>query len=599
MIFRDFFSSYNIPFFENNILCEKKFSKKDLLNTSEQQNIEDITLIEEVLIKLKETLLELELNYNNIFLNKQIELAKEELELLTKQINEIKIKSNSFENFISKRFIFYKFLDSFRNLVKFVINLEIATSWQSPDYGYSKIPQHGINQNKIYAFQNDYQRYKVDSKNLENIILNSYKNKKANVHIFNSGIGAFNTLISSFNDFESQVSLAGNNLYFEVKNILKRKENIYFFDENDIEMLEEMIKDLQPSYIFLDPVANSPNLTSFNLSTLFKIIERTYKDKKISIISDITLNIHNFDIFNTINLPKNIDLYLFRSLQKHDQLGLDLATGGVIVHYGKTRKNILEELKQYGTMPTEFSVKTLEYFSVNILEKRFIRISQNALILSSYLKNLSETPNSIIDLVNYPLLNSINHYEYHFVPLLFFKLKDHFSLEDCQCMLNQLKELALESNIPLILGSSFGFNIPRVMIIDDGVSNSIYFRFSTGIQTLEEMEIIKNLFKTLLGCFVLKLKDEYENNNIISYNLNISNFNKLILESKENNYLISKVIYYFEKINNQLIKFSYYKETKPFYISKVKEYSNTILELISNSNLSIEEKNYLKLKVFN
>ncbi|MFN4152176.1 MAG: hypothetical protein ACK4IX_14640, partial [Candidatus Sericytochromatia bacterium] len=397
-----------------------------------------------------------------------------------------------------------------------------------------------------------------------------------------------------------QVALAGNSLYFEVKNILKRKENIYFFDENDRSALENMIKELDPSYIFLDPVANSPNLTSFDFNNLFKTIERNCKDRKISIICDITLNVHNFDPFDIINeLPNNIDLYLFRSLQKYDQLGLDLVTGGIIIHYGKSRNNILEELKQYGTMPTELSVKTLEYFSENILEKRFFRISKNALILSSYLKKLSETSNSVIDLVNHPLLNYFEHQKYHFIPILFFKLKEHFTLEDCQFMLQQLKESAKESNIPLVLGSSFGFNIPRIMIIDDGVSNSIYFRFSTGIQTLVEMELLKNLFQNVLDNFILKLKDEYENNNIISYNLNNSNFNKLILELKENSHLISKITYYFEKINNQLLKFSYYKETKSFYNSKLKEYSNILLDLISNSNLSIEEKFYLKKKIKN
>lgn len=589
---------YNIPFFENNILYEKNFSKKDLLKTSEQQNLEDISLIEEVIKKLEKNLLELESNCKEIFFKKQIELAKEELELLKEQTINLKIKSDSLDSFTNKRLKLYRLLDSLRNLVKFVINLEISTSWQSPDYGYSNLSQHGINQNKIYAFQNDYQRYRFDSKKLENIILNSYKNKKANIHIFNSGIGAFNTLISSFDNFESQVSLAGNNLYFEVKNILKRKANIYFFDENDISTLEEMINELEPSYIFLDPVANSPNLTSFDFNNLFKIIENNYKSKKISIICDVTLNIHKFDPFDIIdNLPNNIDLYLFRSLQKHDQLGLDLVTGGVIIHYGKSKKNILEELKQYGTMPTELSVKTLEIFSEKTLEKRFLRISQNALILSFYLKDYSKNSYSIIDLVNYPLLDQCKNYKYHFIPLFFFKLKEHFSLEDSQFMLNQLNEHAKELNIPLVLGSSFGFNIPRVMIIDDGVSNSIYFRFSTGIQTLEEMELLKSLFQNVMTNFILKLQNEYENNNIISYQLNIDNFNNLVLESRENSYLISKVIYYFQKINNQLIKFSYYKETSYFYTSKLEEYSKNILDLISNSNLSIEEKHYLKQKI--
>lgn len=585
MILKKIFSNYKLPCFERNTIIEKKFSKQEMIKLSEKQTEKDLNFIKDILDKLKVSVFNIKSNNTNIFFNKQINIALEEIEFLYKELNNLNLESFSEEEIIKKRFNLYLFLDKFRDVIKFVISIETSSSWQSPDYGYSLISQHGMNQTKIYAFQNDYQRYKVDSINLEKEFSKNNSNIN-NIIIFNSGIGAFQTLINSFSDFEFEKILASNYLYFEIKNILKTKENIYFFNYESLEEIKELIIKNEPKYLFIDPVSNTTNLKIFPIIELIKLLSYNYS-KEIVIISDITLNIDFISEIEELSIPKNINLYLFRSLQKYDQFGLDLVTGGVIFHIGKNSVINLEEKKQYGTMPTEISIKTLEKFSLELSKYKFYRSAHNSLILSSF---LDKNRFNVIEEVNYPLLNNKYKDNYLYIPIFFFKINQFFLLEDCQFLLNLLIEKAKELKISLLIGSSFGFNISRIMIISDEISNSIYFRFSSGIETFIEVEKIKELLELVLKSFVMKLKDKYLNKEIFSFNLKLETFFNLVEESKNNSNLLIKLIFQFEKIKECLCKFDKYKETKDFYKNKVDEFISIILDLIDQSDISQIEK---------
>ena len=585
-------------YFKNNSINKVALSKKEIQDISNEEFIINIKMLQTLYNDLVENLKRLKVEKLSSFEEKNLALLEAEMENLKIDLEETFSIENQKE--------FNQLFSNFRALFKTYINLITLGSWQSPDFGYSIESQHGLTQKKIYSFQNDYQRYRVNTLNVEKELNSFYKaigTIKPKTYFFNSGMGAFSTLIKAFENFNLQKVLAGENLYFEVKAILKNYQNVLFLPENNLSLIIDFIVKHEPKYLFFDPVANSPSLPSFDFEKLFEFYKKNPPKEESSIIIDTTLTMDLFEIFAFFkeSLPNNFNIFLFRSLQKLDQNGLDLTTGGLITHYGDL-KLPLDDLRQMGTMPTEQSILNLESLGFSNNRERFLRHSRNTLLLACYLNNLSNNKNSIIEKVFHPLLREKTLKEFFQIPLFFLSLKEHFNLEDANFFLSKLLENSKKANFNLIAGTSFGFNFSRIMITTFSDSNKICFRLATGIETLEEVYTLIDILELTIENFIMDLAEEYKKDNIILFKYKKDSFEEFLLklESEKENLeeKIELCIYIIKELNSNIEKFKYYKTTKKYYQESIDYLVESLLKTVSEIKINDEFRKKVVVSLF-
>ncbi len=570
-----------------NKVIRKNLTEQEIQEISEHEFKEDCYIFNENINQLVENINKLEQIKLSDFNNSVFSLLHAEISNLSTLAKTLTTKD--LKNY-------QKLMNSFRELFKTYISLITNQSWQAPDFGYSLDPQHGLFQEKIYSFYNDYQRYRIDTKEIENRYNLCYKNInniKHQAYLFNSGMGAFTSLLNSFTNYQSSIKIAGKNLYFEVFSILKQDKNITFFDEKDIDSILTFIENNHPDYLFFDPVANSGHLPCCDFEKLFAYYQKNPPDKPVSVMIDITLCVHFFQInkFLSNSFPGNLNVFLYRSLQKLDQQGLDLVTGGLIIHYGNLNL-LLDSFRQMGTMPTEVETATLEKLGIKNIEPKLLRHSRNALLIADYLANLKDKPESIIDKVFHPLLNSEPE-SFFQVPLLFFSLKEHFNLEDNNAFLQELLKAAKAGEISLIAGTSFGFNCSRIMITTFPNSSIICFRFSPGTETLQEVYKLLNIFTEVTTNFVQNLKNLYEKENLGIYKNKKEHFNNFINTLSQNEldyHSFKKITLLLNDLKNSLDKFRYYKNSKIFYFNILEQLSENFLKALDKLQVANELK---------
>lgn len=587
-MFLDFFTKkYDIFFSDKEGVYKDSLSKDKINQLSIEENVWKKEVIENIIDNIYFNLKKItkkDLTTYNIkkldFLNEQIILLKNSLDSIN--LNRLNNKS--------------------REIFKNFITLITSQSWQSPDYGYNIHQQHGITQKKIYSFYNDYQRYRTDSKEIEDLLSSEYTNilevnKKA--YLFNSGMSAFLCLINSFKNFDNKLKIASKNLYFEIDSFLKYQENIKFFNNENFDQIISCIKKNQPHYLFFDLLPNTPKLKIFKLKNLFDYYINNPTSQEINIIIDTTLNFINFDIsmYFDNNFPPNLNIFLYRSLQKLDQYGLDIVSSGLLVHYGNSKLNI-DGIRQMGFTATEEQCLTLKLFPRDHLNYRFKIICRNSLLIAKYLSNLK---NDTLEHVYHPLLEvNVKNKEYSLEkninltdsinikdsPLFYLKLNSYFNLEDNNIFIKEFLDICKSENIPIILGTSFGFNISRLMLISDS-ENNIFIRFSLGMENISEVLSICNIFENICSKFLEKLMSLYKEGKTDFFKSKLELFDdymKDIIDNKNIEENIFKIIYLLKDIETNINKFRKNSKTSKYYNEIIENISEKILKPLSTMN---------------
>ncbi|MFN8578931.1 MAG: hypothetical protein U0354_19055 [Candidatus Sericytochromatia bacterium] len=577
-----FKKKFELIFSSNQGVFKDYLTKEDIEKLSKQEEHNNKFIVNGLISNIIEILNEIELKDLNLYNSKRFELLKDELSEIKQSIN--------------KKDINYLYSD-FRAIFKNFIELIINQSWQSPDYGFNIIKQHGLTQKKIYSFYNDYQRYRSDCKDLEDILAKEYTDINSiskKVYLFNSGMAAFLCLINSFNDFDNKLKISSKDLYFEIDAFLKYKNNITFFDKENYKEIIDFIKENKPSYLFFDYLSNSPKLNNFNINILLDFYIKNPPNNEINIIIDTTLNFINFDLakyFNN-NFPDNLNIFMFRSLQKLDLYGLDSVSGGLLIHYGKSKLNI-DGLRQMGFTPTEEQYLNFKFLPREFLNYRFKIISRNSLIIANSLKNIKS--NNLIN-VYHPLLDNKGIAKKYILegfykkdsiniddcPLFYFQLNKNFNVEDNNFFIREFLNKCSIENIPVTLGTSFGFNISRLMLVSDP-ENNIYVRFSTGIESIDNVFRICNILSEVIINFIESL--------VLFYSRENSFFNSKIiiledyLKNIDNNINIDenifKIEYLLKDIESNISKFSKNAKTKKFYIDTIEYVIEKIFKTLS------------------
>ena len=400
-------------------------------------------------------------------------------------------------------------------------------NWQSPAIKSSVGTRIGVEKSEVIADWNDYKRDRSeDTFHCEKLLIeNLFKVVDSNVepvlNIFNSGMGAFTSIIYFLicERIAKNTILVSSHNYVENNILLKSffDDKVKIFNENDVESIIEKIHLRKPSIVFIEMVSNTSSLRIFDVEQIIKTTSEKY-EKEIYFIVDVTCSVGFENLLDNFNLPDNIKVILHGSLLKAPQLGLESVNMGFVQTFGlgNLSKKILDYRTLSGTNVQDFAANLLPFTTKSFLQKRMRIIEENAKKLATEIEAI-DLNNELIQEVVYPGLNS--HKDFELAKKIgfagfFFNIKFIEGLNNdkyFEIFTNEVIKIAKREKCEIIHGASFGFNHTSVYYsVGWDEPENHYIRISTGIETPYEVEKLKKVFAETF----LSLKNSFENNKI-------------------------------------------------------------------------------------
>lgn len=375
--------------------------------------------------------------------------------------------------------------------------LACMLDWQSP--WFESTIEAGSNRldQGICAHNLDYKRDgHLDANAYEKTFLEQYgkhlDSQKLRAYLTNSGMAAYMTVLQLVAPKlrPADCVIAFEPSYFENTLLVKRFiPNVVTAAPQSSEECFTLLRSHKPAVIFCDAACNRGEESHHALLELMEWCNLA--NHEITVVLDTTC-------IPTAILPKgllsnlrqNVSVILLESLAKHHQFGLDIVTGGVVLAH--LSDDLHSELKKaranFGTNITDVSVASLPTPNKTRLVKRLERLSRNVNLLAQTIEAGLQIDGPI-EQVTW-LRRGCGAGTFKGAS---FSLKFHEHCRDVstyQLFLEEVLKAALAANHPLMLGSSFGFDISRLYIIDTtNPQKKPSLRISVGTES--ESEIVK------------------------------------------------------------------------------------------------------------
>jgi hypothetical protein len=196
------------------------------------------------------------------------------------------------------------------------------------------------------------------------------------------GMSAFTTVLN-YLLFEGKLDgpvLVGAGLYHESKELLLRglAERVVLVDESDTAALVRALDELRPAAVFLDTVCNTKWMPMPDIAAVVPRLRGAY------LVLDNTGLGPAFQPF-ALSGADRARLIVFESLLKYTQLGLDRANAGVIVAGPRDAEALDDYREHLGTNVSDVCVRMLPPPSRHVLERRLARMWRNAAYLAGRL----------------------------------------------------------------------------------------------------------------------------------------------------------------------------------------------------------------------
>lgn len=372
--------------------------------------------------------------------------------------------------------------------------LGVASDWNSPSIDHSVISNAGRESGSISPFLDDYKRDRhAPAAAYERSWLREYVDAPSKDHlrvlVTSCGMSAFTT-VAHLLRLEKHVSgplLIGRGSYHECRDLLRSGiagREIIEVDEGDRDGIMSAVRRHSPSGIYLDSAGNNPEMTFPDLEGLLHLLAGAMDGG--TVVVDNTGRAVTFQPWH-LAAPR-LRMIVFESATKYAQLGLDRTPAGVIV-CSSADGTILDALREHlGTNITDTGVGQLLSPDRALMERRLGRIDRNAAVLAAALWIHVEQAGLPL-VVHHPSLP--DHPAYGTAKALRFR-GGSLSIElaptiDDHRARARLIELIIEEararNLPLVHGTSFGFDITRVYLTAaHAESGTPFVRISAGTE---------------------------------------------------------------------------------------------------------------------
>jgi hypothetical protein len=395
----------------------------------------------------------------------------------------------------------------YRRLYKQAVLLETSDSWQSPSVADSGIRQRASYQEPVLPFQNDYQRYALPVGHAE-AALQALHLPIASIQprtwVFGSGMGALATLLLAL---RSEVGpwLCGTHLYFESQRLLQ-DGGVQWADETDGAGLLTTICQVQPQVVVVDGLANSSALPAVDLGSVIGALADLPGQTLRTLLVDTTLLGPAFEPVDWLQgrpLPAGIRLVTYRSLQKLDQHGLDLATGGEVTVWSAMPWS-LEGCRQVcGSLPTEAALALWPLPDRQAWLQRLARHERNTRLLATWLAEQHTPWLGPVRVADDRRLGG------HVGPLFWADWAEALDGADAQRFCQFMVETARHQQVSLAYGSSFGFATTRMAAFTRSEGAGTALRVAPGVENLARLALVADVFQATLADFGSYLADAY------------------------------------------------------------------------------------------
>jgi cystathionine beta-lyase/cystathionine gamma-synthase len=251
------------------------------------------------------------------------------------------------------------------------------------------------------------------------------------------GMAAFTTVLGFLllDGVLARGVVAGSALYHETKLLLARATAVDFVDEGDLPALLRAIRERRPGAVFLDSVCNTRFAPRPELEAIVREV-RSLEGPTYLVVDNTGLATTCQPLAIAGDDPR-VRAIVFESLLKYHQLGLDRANAGVIVARAADAERLDEYREHLGTNVGDVAALSLPPPRRAILERRLCRIFRNASAIAARL-GVRHIGGGCVSLALGP--GEEQAYEHAAVAV------------------------ARRRGVPLVGGSSFGFDVTRVYL---------------------------------------------------------------------------------------------------------------------------------------
>ena len=336
-----------------------------------------------------------------------------------------------------------------------------AADWQSPSFLHSTAPSAGRQDGRIRAHWNDYKRDRhLDADRYERRYLRALVDGPPDLCalLTSCGMSAFTTVLSylQLDGKLGRTVLAGAGLYHETRLLLERAVpgRLHLVDERDTEALLRAIDELRPCAVFLDSLSNTKWMP---VPDLPRVLDRLAGTETYLVLDNTCLSA-SCQPFALAD--ESVRLIVFESLLKYVQLGLDRVNAGVIVARASDAERLSVYREHLGTNVADVAVHALPRPDRAVLERRLARLQRNALLLAARLR---AEAGGLVEVV----------YPERPLPFRGGCLSIVFPGSDPElrrerALIERAVAEAARRGVPLLAGSSFGFDTTRIYLTAEG-----------------------------------------------------------------------------------------------------------------------------------
>lgn len=371
--------------------------------------------------------------------------------------------------------------------------LVVAADWQSPSFMHSMVAAAGRQGGRITPHWNDYKRDRnLDAEAFERAYLREMVDGPADLRALLTGCGmaAFTTILN-FLQLEGRLDarvLVGTGVYHESRELLERAlpRLVHEVDERDTAALVATVSELRPSAIFLDSLANTGHSQLPDLEALVP----TLPPDTYLVLDNTGLStaFQPFALASQNGASSGGRVIVFESLLKYAQLGLDRANAGIIVARAREADALADYREHLGTNASDFAAHAVPTPNRRVLERRLARLERNATLIARRLEAThADAPSGPLEGIFYP---GLQDHPCHAVARrhrfrggcvsIAFRSDPDLALQ--RALLETTIAAARERGVPLLAGSSFGFDVTRIYLTAPSFEQKPFVRVAAGTE---------------------------------------------------------------------------------------------------------------------
>lgn len=446
--------------------------------------------------------------------NKEINAIKSLTDTLFQKFQNLLGSGTCDEEFENSLIDFYSI---YRYLLNKIAYITSAFDWQSISYDSSKRTQV-FNYKEIgYKGVLGYKRvhypelieYEKDF--LDEFIVNNNKELDLVCLMTSSGQGASLTLMGVIlNEISNTPKvLLSKNTYYETQVLFAKNKSCtcVFFNEDEEGSIIQQIIDENVDVLLVEPYYCGESISFLDIHSLICKINKIKLQKSIYILIDASMMSGAIQPFSQIISNPNIEIFLFESMVKYREFGLDKVNAGFLVAPKKYLRRLISSRAVTGTILHSADLNLLPRINKCQFDIRMRTIFRNTKYLSQELQDFaSANEHLLVSGVEYPGIPQHRHYnrfndsDYPYLNGIVNIKFDNDYYKNFATMLffiSKIMEDAKSAGLSVAHGTSFGFDYTRLAIADTsgGDFQHPFIRISVGRENFKDIVILSDIIK--------------------------------------------------------------------------------------------------------